>query len=218
MGRIDRASLLFRSGELRLNMFLKDSVRPAPYWFFCVSLVAIHAALFLGLNNLPSLIDNLTDSPVKAAISFLVLIGVNILPRPVRNSIAHFKLRHPLPSSEAFSRWGKSDHRISMDKIKTKIGTIPRSPDTQSKTWYSELYQKVKREQEVVEAQKKYLLFRDLAILQFGALLFWIGAGIVFAPVPLSMWAILLGGYVLLVVLTRNSGVNFVQQVMAVSQ
>lgn len=196
----------------------KDDIRPKTYWVICSSLIVVHVAFFIIKNEVTfSSLEKVLVHGYKLSLPFVVLLLVCLVPRQMRDSLAHFKIKNPLPGSEAFSRWAKKDPRVSLDLLKAKYGKLPtkRSRDQNAK-WY-ELYKKIKKEPEIIAVQRKYILFRDLALIQTCAIFTWIALAIFFKPLFGFEWAILLAIYGVFVMATRNTSVRFVQTVLAIA-
>lgn len=196
----------------------KDDIRPASYWTICSALILVHLAFFLKKNGIWfTSSDKVFNFGYQVVIPFGVLLMLCAVPKGIRDSIAHFKIRNPLPGSEAFSRWSKEDERISLDGLKAKFGKLPtKKSKQQNAKWYA-IYQSVKRQPEIIAAQRKYILFRDLALIQACAATSWVFLASIFHPLFEYEWIILIATYGLFVMTVKNTSIRFVQTVMAVA-
>lgn len=201
-----------------INVF-KDDLRPASYWFYVGLPVTIQlAALAQHITTHSAFSLESTNAGITppALVPVLVVGLLSMLPSRWKDSIAHFSLSDPLPGSEAFSRWAKKDPRINMEKFKG-FGRIPKKGKAQNSEWYSKLYQPMKREPEVVSAHRKYLLFRDLAIIEAAIIICSLIGGVT-APGSQLIIGFSVALYAIFVLAAKNTGIRFVQTVMAIWQ
>jgi hypothetical protein len=96
------------------------------------------------------------------ALTRLVLLG--LIPPQLRDCLVHWRLRHPLPGSRAFSKIGPADQRVDMKKLRKALGGLPTNPDKQSSLFYS-IYKQHQNEVGVLDAHKSYLAARDIATI-----------------------------------------------------
>jgi hypothetical protein len=197
----------------------RDTVRPVSYWFYSCSFLIFH--LMLALYLVPSFFsfsEELQNYSIKALAPFFIVLCLSLIPRKVRECVSHFRLKDPLPGCRAFSIYAKDDHRISIETLRRAVGSFPRKGKEQNARWYR-LYMSKKTMPEVIAAQRKYLLFRDLAVIQAGLILAWFSIAILFGTTQIwIVFGINLILYGAFVIATNNSGGSFVQTVLAVSQ
>lgn len=139
--------------------------------------------LTIGLANLALLIvaihgDTLdfsawkdTAAALKASLPAgigLVLMGVaNSLLSPIAKARLVFgRWHHPLPGSEAFTRWVPSDDRIDVQALERAYRPLPTDPREQNTLWYK-LYKSVENEVSVNHIHREFLFTRDYACLAF---------------------------------------------------
>lgn len=153
-----------------------------------------------------------------ASIAPLFLFLLNgLLSSNQKAKLVFWKLKNPLPGSEAFSKLSKGDTRIDRDKLKELYGTLPKNPSEQNKLWYK-IYRKNALEIVISESHRAFLLARDLTSLCFLFIVF-IGIPIlVFAPLPVNVYyfSFLLIQYLLVVKGAQNRGRRFVTNVLAI--
>lgn len=153
-----------------------------------------------------------------ASIAPLLLFLLNGLISSNQKSILVFwKLKNPLPGSEAFSRLSKEDTRIDRKKLKEIYGTFPKSPSEQNKLWYK-IYKKNSLDTVISESHRAFLLARDLTSLCFLFIIF-IGIPILIIgtwPVNIYYFTFLITQYFIVVVGAKNRGRRFVTNVLAV--
>lgn len=128
-------------------------------------------AVFDGLMALTLAPDFLSFSTaaflrVSAALVLpvVVLLLTSLLSHHVKAVLVYWRLTHPLPGSEAFTKHGPADMRIDMAALAKNVGKLPTDPVEQNTKWYK-LYRLVVDDVAVVDAHKNYLLFRDMAAL-----------------------------------------------------
>ena len=157
----------------------------------------------------------------RAAVTGILPVGVLLLsavvPQNIKAMLVYWKVKNPLPGSEAFTRHAPADPRIDMTALKKNVGAWGNEPSEQNALWYR-LYKKVGSATAVVEAHKSFLLFRDMAIVSL----------LLAIVVPLGFWltnvehnavtfSLLLFAvqYVAAALAARHSGVRFVTNVLA---
>lgn len=146
-----------------------------------------------------------------------VLLLVNVLPHKLKCMLVYWKPYGWLPGSEVFSRFAPDDVRVDMQALGRNVGPLPEAPSEQNARWY-QLYKLVENQVEITEAQRSFLMYRDMAALSlpFVALapagLYLGGAS------PQAQWlaaGVFLAQFVLTAVSARWSGIRFVCNVVA---
>lgn len=195
-----------------------SGIRPTAYWGALSSSLCINAAVFLSalnIQHLSSTPEGIYKASQPFALAILPVLAA-VVSRRVQDVIAHFKLKHVLPGCRALQLAGL-DPRINLKNLK-KNGKVPPFGSKQNAWWYSEFYQKVKFTPEVVTAQRRYLLFRDLAFIQGVSTLAFVSASMLYGGPAWWGFLISLTTYILFVLSTRNRGKQFVQTAMAVKE
>lgn len=131
--------------------------------------------------------------------------------------LVFWKLKNPLPGSEAFSKLSKNDTRIDRAKLKSLYGSLPKSPIEQNKLWYK-IYKKNSSNTIVSDSHRAFLLARDLASL---CVLFVIILGIPVLiigqwPINLYYFLGLLLQYAVVIIGAQNRGRRLVTNVLAI--
>ena len=176
----------------------------------------------LALSSLPGALDPLRAGAAAVGGVFSLLL-LNLLPTPVKETLVYWRRRDVLPGSRAFTELGPRDARVDMATLESVHGPLPQVPQGQNQLWY-QIYQKNESQPGVRDAQKSYLLYRELASVSLLLLaLLLVGTLFAFALVPRDpgaleglFTALLLGVYFLAAVNARNSGTRFVTNVLAV--
>lgn len=158
---------------------------------------------------------------IRASLTVLLPIPVLILstltPPNLKAVLVFWRIKDPLPGCRAFSEHVFTDPRIDLEELKKKMGEFPTTERDQNAKWYS-LYKQVGSDSSVVDSHKNYLLFRDIAAMSL----------LLIPIVPISMSftgvnrisilicaALFLGQYLVTAIAARNTGVRFVQNVLA---
>ena len=191
-----------------------------PWLVALVALDILVLAVFVFTDLIASV--SLTQlTAARAAVTGILPVAVLLLsavvPQNIKAMLVYWKIKNPLPGSEAFTRYAPADPRIDMAALKKNVGAWRTEPAEQNSLWYK-LYKKVGSETAVAEAHKSFLLFRDMAVVSL------LLAGVV----PLGLWltniehnagtfSLLLFAvqYVSAALAARHSGVRFVTNVLA---
>jgi hypothetical protein len=176
--------------------------------------IAFHAA-----------IDDLTLTKVvviRAGLTALLPIPALILSSLISSDhkaiLVFWRIKYPLPGARAFSVHAPKDHRIDLAKLKKNVGEFPAGEREQNSKWYG-LYKQVDSDGSVVDSHKNYLLFRDIAAMSLMLVptlpLILYFSGVDSARMLVSaVW--FLGQYLITAFAARNTGIRFVQNVLAV--
>lgn len=130
--------------------------------------LAIFAAVVGGTAivelNADELIRNWTKVlPAGAAV---IVVGiVNALPSATaKTRLVFMRWRDPLPGCRAFSELAGTDSRISLPRLKAKLGKFPKAAGEQNALWYS-IYKSMESDPAVEQVHRNYLLTRDYTFL-----------------------------------------------------
>lgn len=139
------------------------------------------------------------------------------LTRSTKDFLVFWKLKHRLPSSAAFTRWGKHDPRIDMDQLVRKYGALPTDPSAQTVLWYR-LYKAHESAASVEDAHGAYLRFRELTALSIVAFGLGVLGVLGFTPHDrrtCSLLLVLALEYLIFMFAARNAARHFVTNVLA---
>jgi len=188
-----------------------------------VSLVVFDIVVILGFV-FPELIGaaSMTQlTAARAAVALVLPVAVlllsGLLSHGIKASLVYWKVTEALPAHEAFSKHGRRDARIDLRALEKNIGNFPSIPAEQNRLWFT-LYKAFETQPAIVEAQKMYLLYRDMAAISFLLL--------IVVPIGLSLngaaffavWTvagIFTLQYLIAAVAARHSGIRFVTNVLA---
>jgi hypothetical protein len=188
------------------------------------ALVALDATVFLMFvapdHTFEISLKQITTG--QSIIGMLLLITVLTLPSMMSSeqkaSLVFWKLKNPLPGSEAFTRCGPRDARIDMAQLEKNVGPLPSDPAEQNQKWFK-LYHLVSEEKAVKGAHREFLLFRDMSAMSF-ILFFGASAAcwilVESTKATYSMAYILFAQYSIFALCARNRGRRLVSNVLAV--
>ncbi|HXS07711.1 MAG TPA: hypothetical protein VN723_13050 [Rhizomicrobium sp.] len=105
-------------------------------------------------------------------LSVLCIVLTELIGPETKAKLVYWRWKHALPGCQAFTKYGPSDPRVDMAKVRRRLGNkLPTDPDDQNRKWYA-LYKTVRNELGVSDAHKAYLLLRDYTFLAWLFLLF----------------------------------------------
>ena len=189
--------------------------------------VALNALLFFVLFSGEDMISAIQLRQFEGLISPKAVLGLmlplvtlvldGIVSADTKAILIYWRLRNPLPGSEAFTKHGPADTRVDMRSLERVYGPFPILANEQNQLWYR-LFKAAEGQPSVSQAHRTSLLTRDLASLGFalaplGAIL---GAALRVGMLP---WAILVAvltvQFFVLRQVAANSGRRFVTTVLA---
>lgn len=193
------------------------------YWAFAVANIIILVSLIISkkidLQHI-SKIWTLISAKEGIWILLLPIVGVSLnglLSSKIKAMIIFTRIKHVLPGHRAFSKLGKTDVRIHLDRVIKKNGKSPRNPIEQNKMWY-DIYKKHENNIVIKDSHKKFLLMRDIASLSFLFLLSSFIVFIIYFSVNRVMIFYLLFNciqFLITMISARNYGNGFVCNVLA---
>jgi hypothetical protein len=138
---------------------------------YIVLFIGINLLIFLHYTNILT-IEKLKINdyakllqPVSLAALIFIILSIileGLLSNKWKYFLIFFKLKHQLPGHRSFSELALKDPRIDEKKLKTILGeSYPATPEEQNTIWYK-YYCSCSNERKVFEAQKYFLLLRDL--------------------------------------------------------
>lgn len=146
------------------------------------------------------------------------LILSSLISANVKAILVFWRITYPLPGSRAFSVHAPADHRIDLATLEKHVGEFPVGARDQNAKWYG-LYKQVDSDPSVADSHKNYLLFRDIAAMSL-ILVLAVPAVMYFNGIDPSRILIcvvwFLGQYLVAAFAARNTGVRFVQNVLAI--
>ena len=172
-------------------------------------ITAIHLGQFEGLISLKALLG--------LVLPLVTLVLDGIVSADAKAILVYWRLRDPLPGSQAFTKHGPADPRVDMESLERVYGSFPAPANEQNQLWYR-IFKAVEDQPSISQAHRTSLLTRDLANLSFalaplGAIL---GAALRVGMLPWALLvAVLAVQYLVLRKVAVNSGRRFVTTVLA---
>lgn len=201
---------------------LKDTYRRNLQGF-----VALNALIFFVLFSGEDMITAIQLGQFEGLISLKALLGLvlplvtlvldGIVSADAKAILVYWRLRDPLPGSQAFTKHGPADPRVDMESLERVYGSFPAPANEQNQLWYR-IFKAVEDQPSISQAHRTSLLTRDLANLSFalaplGAIL---GAALRVGMLPWALLvAVLAVQYLVLRKVAVNSGRRFVTTVLA---
>ena len=184
--------------------------------FVAFDIVVLGAVLASQLLGTPIELARVTGALSTFLAPPVLLLLNNIIPRGWKNSLVFWRLRDVLPAHRAFSEHAERDTRVSISKLRNRLGEFPIPPRDQQDVWFG-LYQAHKTDAAVLDSHRLHLIFRDLAAVSFFLallvpLVLWIfGSGV-------ASWSTLVVfgcQYLLAALASHQSGVRLVCTVLS---
>ena len=203
-------------------MSTKSLKSPYMKWLFMLAtgdLIVVILFAVPGLSTSDSFAEvNIWKLITTVIIPIVVVLLINVLPHTLKSALVYWRPIGWLPGSESFSKYAPEDPRISMKALAANIGAFPTDPHDQNAKWYS-LYKMVENKPEVEEAQKNFLMYRDMAVLSLPF--------VTLAPLSLYLAGspssalfyvsgLFIAQYILTALSARWSGIRFVTNVLAI--
>ena len=191
-------------------------------WPYILPYIGLHLVAFYAVTTGSDDIWKLTEGVIKSATwsvasGFLALIMNGLLTGEQKATLVFWRLTHPLPGSEAFSKYLHSDPRIDPSILKSRYGELPVDPTEQNRLWYK-MYRRHEEDPGVRDAHGSYLAARDLTALSAMFLIILGPAAALIARDTLSVViyaALLCMLYALTSKAARTYGCRFVTNVLA---
>jgi hypothetical protein len=190
-----------------------------------IPLAALDLALVALLAAPEELVTRGSISEIAAAragaaslLPLVVLLLTGVLPDNIKAALVHWRIRGVMPGSHAFTHHAPADVRINMAALKRNVGALPTDPAEQNAKWY-ELYCMVNSVTAVMEANRSYLLYRDMAAMSF-LLTFLVPLGLrlcgAASTTLLASALIFAAQYAITAVSASHAGVRLVRNVLAI--
>jgi hypothetical protein len=163
--------------------------------------------------------DKIIGSIVLSALFYIGTVVVCGLPSlNLKYILIFWRWKNPLPGTRAFTQLMDTDPRIDTKALKQRYIPLPKEPAEQNQLWYK-LYKKHQHDKTVLEAQKHFLLTRELNSISFLSLLILVPAGY-FISSNRQLWLIyficLIVAFLVTALAARNYGSRFVTNVLAI--
>jgi hypothetical protein len=189
-------------------------------WAFFLFNAVVFLSVFFASNVDAILHDFKTMLSFRASgilIAPLVLFLINgILSSEQKAVLVFWRIKNVLPGSRAFSKHGKSDPRVNMQRLNTLHGPLPSAANDQNSLWFK-LYRSNSSEASVIKSHKDFLLARDMVSITFLYIIFTAIPMLFIGDAPYTYYYLgaLLLEYVFIVRVAQNHGKRFVTNVLA---
>lgn len=196
--------------------------------FPLMAVLTVNAVAFWGLVTtqqvdpvawIGSIQGNLKGSlPIALALVLTGILNSQISPL-AKARLVFLDWEHPLPGSQAFTKYMHRDARIDATSLDQKFGPLPTDPQEQNRRWYR-IYQTVRDQPSVVDASKGYLFARDYATLIALAILLFGTLSLILIKSPLAYigyTAALIVQFILAANSARNHAVRLVTNTLAIA-
>ncbi|MDZ3823530.1 MAG: hypothetical protein U0S76_08000 [Pseudoxanthomonas sp.] len=168
------------------------------------------------ISSTPAIDARLTGALTTFLAPPVLLLLNTLVPPSLKHALVFWRFRDVLPAHRAFTNYVLSDPRIDSAALRTRLGEFPTDASDQQNLWFK-LYQRHKTEFAVIDAQRPFLIFRDVASLSFllamlmPVALFALGSYI-------AIWSAFLVfacQYILTALASRQAAVRFVCTVLS---
>lgn len=192
-------------------------------WSFISINIAVFLCLLIGKTLTESSIDHfwhrvtMRNGIFAVAIPILAIVLSGVLGDRGKVRLVFWRWKNPLPGCRVFSELLKTDPRIDLPALRSKLGELPRGAHAQNALWFS-IYRRHSAAPRISESHRIYLLTRDMAVIAaLFAVLLPIAAGIGAAGFTIScLYGLpLIGQYILIANAARNYGNRFVLNVLS---
>jgi hypothetical protein len=110
-------------------------------------------------------LENLLSATFFATIAYVTTIILSgLLPSKAKYILVFWRLKYILPGHRAFSQLMDQDPRIDSNSLIERYGQLPQDPKIQNKLWYC-IYKEYEMNKTVLEAQKSFLLMREITAI-----------------------------------------------------
>ncbi|MCR6496304.1 hypothetical protein LJB71_08775 [Thermomonas sp. S9] len=185
--------------------------------FIAFDLVVLGALLAPQLHASGITPGTVTGALASVLTAPALLLLTSLLSADIKAALVFWRPRHALPGHQAFSKHVHSDTRIDVVALEQRVGPFPVDPAEQQAKWYK-LYRAHKDDNAVLDANRRYLLFRDLATVSaFSALGVPVALKLTgFAVAAAPAGAVFALQYILAAVAAQQAGIRLIKTVLAI--
>ena len=203
--------------------YLKKSNKPALKSFAVINVVVFWGIFVSGvdLSTIPDLWRSISvkDGLFAAVAPLATFVLDGLLTANAKARLVYWRWQNPLPGSTAFSKHLLNEPRADREQLNQRWGPLPQAMPDQNTLWYR-IYKHVESEFRVHEANRAWLLSRDLtgyAVVFLPCL--GIPTLVMDTPETAASWylAFLFLQSLLIVVAARTYGIRLVCTVLAIA-
>lgn len=193
-----------------------------PIFLILMGALLLSAGFQLGFDHLPALTEAALAGTASILFSAVLIMITNLIPHDIKHKLVFTRFTNEMPAGRII-KLTASDPRIDIDMAKAKWPDVydeSISEDQRNRLWYKQIYKPVKNRDEVLQAHRSFLLYRDvfsgLFTILIGLLIWhWWGDQTLLGPLKDSVF-ITIGLFTLLSMLAaRTSGNRFVINAVA---
>jgi hypothetical protein len=182
-----------------------------------VGTIVVVALIQVGLKEVNDAYSALKDLGVVAGLTIIANILASLLPADFKHKLVFLRLSDVLPGHRS-KELCLADPRLDDDLLAGKwpaLFTSDMAPSKQNSFWYGKIYSPVKDTNEVRQAHKSFLLYRDALSGVFLLLLSVIGWHLLAPDLPISgpspwIYAFLLFTSLMMMFTAQNAGKRMV--------
>lgn len=179
----------------------------------------------LGLGSISGFTEILMVGGGSLVLSVVFVLLANILPQGLKHKLVFTRLTNELPACRADALC-KKDSRLEFEKIKVRwpeVFSDEIDGSTRNSRWYQQIYKTVKNTNEVLQAHRSFLLYRDAfsgQLLIFIMTLLWalFGSADAIGVIKPSVFAVQIILIVLSLVAARVSGNRLVTNAVVAAE
>jgi hypothetical protein len=155
----------------------------------------------------------ITSAAANGAIALAQILFSGLISDEIKASLVFWRIKNPLPGTQAFSSIAKSDPRIDLVRLKKRYGAFPNDPKEQNLLWYR-IYRQHKDEMPVLDAHGDFLLTREMTCMSIA---FFIILPLLGLAQGLHWWLVLpyAGGLFLIYLVTATAGRHYGRRLVA---
>jgi hypothetical protein len=163
--------------------------------------------------------DKVIESIVLSALLYIGTVVIcGLLSSNFKYTLIFWRWQNPLPGTRVFTHLMSKDPRIDTKSLEQRYAPLPNDPADQNRLWYK-LYKKHEHDKSVLEAQKHFLLTRELNSISFLSF-FVLGTTGHFIFSNRQLWILYLIGLLVAFLITaiaaQNYGSRFATNVLAI--
>ena len=125
--------------------------------------LVISASFQFESSSLSGLVDILVVGSGSLILSVLLVLLANLLPQSIKHKLVFTRYKNELPACRV-DQLCQKDSRIEYDMVSQRwpeVFTKDIDGATRNSRWYQQIFKRVKDSQEVLQAHRSFLLYRD---------------------------------------------------------
>lgn len=187
--------------------------------------LGVSAFFQFDLSSLSDVVEVLIAGSGGIVLSAVLVMLANLLPQGIKHKLIFTRIKDELPACRV-NQVCKKDSRIEYELVEKRwpqVFAVDIDGSTRNSRWYQQIYKSVKDKQEVLQAHRNFLLYRDafsglFLILLITLIWSWFGSSEIIGDIkPMVFW---LQGVLtaLSLVAARTAGNRFVVNAVAAAE